>query len=53
MDPMLPKHICDTAEFLAGGVVCQACRIEGVQDHICDEECLKALEAFSAGDDRG
>lgn len=39
----MAEHICETAEFLAGGVVCDACREAGVQDHICDAGCLEAL----------
>lgn len=37
------KHVCGTPEFSAGGIICYACRAAGVQDHICDEECFKAL----------
>lgn len=44
------EHICDTPEFQAGGVVCPACRADGVQDHICNDECFKALEALEALD---
>lgn len=55
--PSETKHICDTAEFKAGGVICYACREEGVQDHLCDYECMEALTPPSSnppGDyDRG
>lgn len=40
----MAEHVCTTPAFLAGGVVCYACRETGVQDHICNEECFEALE---------